>query len=77
MIIIPKEDKPKIIRQQRAQLCFPVINRGVLWYNSLTSEQFAELKQWYKDWLDAPQTLKVPQTPVWINQKINLEEDVL
>lgn len=77
MIIIPKQDKPKIIRQQRRQICFPVINRGILWYNSLTTEQFAELKQWYKDWLDAPSTLIVPKTPSFVNNKVNLEEEVL
>ena len=55
-----------IIRHRREAECFPVINRGSLWYDSLSSEQKAELKEWYEAWLDAPETLVVPTKPNWI-----------
>lgn len=55
-----------IIRHRREAECFPVINRGSLWYDSLTAEQKAELKTWYEAWLDAPETLVVPTKPNWI-----------
>ena len=32
------------IRRQRDIVCFPVINRGKLWYDSLSYEQLGELK---------------------------------
>ena len=57
------------IRQIRRELCFPVINRGKLWYDSLTAEQRAELQVWYQSWLNAPNTGITPQTPSWIFNK--------
>lgn len=65
-----------LIRERRANVCFPVINRGKLWYDSLTREQLNELKIWYKAWLDAPETLSIPASPTWLNDK-PIEEDVL
>lgn len=55
-----------IIRHRRETECFPIINRGSLWYDSLTAEQKAELATWYQAWLDAPETLVVPQKPSWL-----------
>ena len=54
------------IRYRRERECFPVINRGSLWYDSLSSEQKAELTDWYHAWLDAPETLVIPVKPSWI-----------
>lgn len=54
------------IRLQRETECFSVINRGALWYDKLTDEQKAELSTWYEAWLNAPQTLVVPQKPEWL-----------
>lgn len=54
------------IRLCRKTECFPIINRGELWYNKLTEEQKSELASWYQAWLDAPQTLVVPQKPEWL-----------
>ena len=65
------------IRRQRDIVCFPVINRGKLWYDSLSYEQLGELKQWYQEWLDAPSTLCTPGTPSWINKKLEPDEEVL
>lgn len=56
-----------IIRERREKECFKFINRGSLWYDTLTAEQKAELAVWYRAWLDAPQTLVVPAKPSWLN----------
>lgn len=53
-------------RAQRAVECFPIINRGQLWYNRLTAQQREELQNWYQAWLDVTQTLTVPVKPDWI-----------
>lgn len=61
------EDKYReLLRRERAEECFPVVNRGVLWYNMLSSEQRIELDSWYKNWLDAPSTLQKPSIPGWL-----------
>lgn len=54
------------IRAQREYECFPIINRGTLWYEMLTDKQKQELREWYQAWLDAPATLVVPEKPEWI-----------
>lgn len=54
------------IRYHRDTVCFPVINRGGLWYDMLTDEQKEELKAWYTAWLDAPETLVEPEMPTWL-----------
>ena len=54
------------IRLQRETDCFPIINRGALWYNKLTTEQKNELMVWYQQWLDAPQTGVIPEKLEWI-----------
>lgn len=59
------------LRQRRSEECFPIINRGALWYEKLTSDQRAELSEWYEKWLNAPQTLSAPTAPSWIDEKVN------
>lgn len=54
------------LRHIRETVCFSVINRGKLWYDSLTTEELDELEAWYQAWLDAPQTGVVPNTPLWL-----------
>ena len=54
------------LREQRKTECFPIINRGSLWYNRLTEEQITELDTWYSAWLDVTDTLVVPTMPDWI-----------
>lgn len=66
----------KNIRKKRAEVCFPIINRGTLWYNKLSISQHTELTNWYNAWLDAPETLKIPETPSWVNEKL-VEEEIL
>lgn len=62
------------LRYMREDYCFPVINRGVLWYNTLTEEQRLELDKWYKAWLDVTdryvegidiETI-IPTRPTWL-----------
>lgn len=54
------------IRERRETECFPIINRGALWYNKLTDEQKTELSSWYEAWLNAPETMEIPEIPSWI-----------
>jgi len=61
-----KEIKLNNLRARRETECFPIINRGILWYDSLTSEQTQELNTWYQAWLDVTETLEIPQKPIWI-----------
>ena len=60
------EYKLNEIRELRDEICFPIINRGELWYNTLTSKQLEELNVWYRDWLDATQTKVIPEKPNWL-----------
>lgn len=77
MFVNNKAIQRNVIREQRAKICFPIINRGRLWYDRLTEEQVAELRDWYSAWLDAPDTLIVPKTPEWVNLKTTEEEILL
>lgn len=56
-----------VLRARRAAECFPVVNRGALWYDKLTAKQLAELSVWYEGWLDAPATGEAPDEPAWLN----------
>ena len=53
-------------RQQREQECFTIINRGQLWYDTLTPAQLQELAAWYRAWLDGTKTLVMPDKPSWL-----------
>lgn len=66
-----------VIRKRRERECFPIINRGQLWYNCLTIEQRAELNGWYHAWLNATETGYIPPMPSWLNDKIEKEEILL
>lgn len=74
--LVKSDDKQKEIveqreltnlRSQRAKICFPYINRGALWYESLTNEQKEELRAWYGAWLDVTDTKVVPEMPAWLS----------
>lgn len=62
------ELRANAIRTCRERECFPIINRGALWYEKLTEEQKTELSAWYEAWLDAPETGTAPTAPVWLNE---------
>ena len=70
------EIKRADIRRRRVSECFAVINRGKLWYDRLTVAEEIELTDWYNAWLDAPETLVVPERPAWIDNKIKATEEV-
>lgn len=53
-------------RYQREIECFPIINRGILWYERLTTEQKEELNIWYQAWLDVTETKFIPEKPTWL-----------
>lgn len=57
------EGQKERIRARRQSECFPIINRGALWYKTLSQEQTASLEEWYRQWLDAPATGVIPGLP--------------
>lgn len=57
----------EILRKQREKVCFDVINRGQIWYATLTDQQIMELNGWYKEWLDVTVTLVEPTAPSWLS----------
>ena len=59
-------DRAGKIRYLRSSVCFPIINRGTPWYDSLSEVQKEELTAWYQSWLDAPETGTIPVKPDWI-----------
>jgi hypothetical protein len=61
-----KENKLNQLRMKRENECFYIINRGSLWYDTLTDEQVEELKKWYRNWLDCTETLEIPEKPEWL-----------
>ena len=74
-ILVKSDDKQKEIeeqreltnlRSQREKICFPIINRGEMWYSRLSAEQKDELNAWYQAWLDVTNTKVVPETPEWL-----------
>lgn len=72
----PMNDRERLLRELRAKECFPVINRGKLWYDSLSMDQLSELKDWYRAWLDVTITHVIPPQPVWLNDKIDDTEEI-
>ena len=60
------ENKKNELRNRREQECFSIINRGSLWYATLTDEQVEELNKWYLLWLDVTLTLIQPVKPSWL-----------
>lgn len=67
---IEQEALREQLRKQREAECFSVINRGWLWYDTLSDTQVSELRDWYRGWLDVTDTLTVPAEPSWINTTI-------
>ena len=67
----------ELFRLKREKECFPIINRGKLWYNTLTCKQLRELTNWYFDWLNVTETGIIPVKPKWLNEKIRKQEILL
>ena len=64
--VLQNEAENAQLRVERDAECFSVINRGWLWYDTLTEKQTKELRKWYKDWLDVTETKKKPDRPSWL-----------
>lgn len=60
------ENEKTILREKRERECFPVINRGQLWYETLSDTELSELREWYQAWLDVTDTQEIPSKPSWI-----------
>lgn len=65
-IVLSDEQILMNLRNQREVECFPIINRGKLWYDNLTTKQIAELNEWYNAWLDVTETKVIPNKPNWL-----------
>lgn len=61
-----RERRVKNLRRKREVECFPIINRGQLWYDELTEKQKAELKEWYQNWLQVTETFEAPDKLKWL-----------
>lgn len=75
--IITKNDLKDVqhMRNVRNHACFQIINRGKLWYDQLTQEQLLQLRKWYQEWLDFPQTLIVPIAPEWLDVDYQIQSE--
>lgn len=74
MKVLNEQEELLKLRRLRSIECFPIINRGKLWYNCLTHTQRAELKNWYFSWLDVTETRVIPKKPEWLDDKLKREE---
>lgn len=54
------------LRRLRENECFRFINRGELWYDTLTNDQITELSEWYRAWLNVTETKVIPNKPTWL-----------
>ena len=62
------------LRFLRSEQCFEVVNRGQVWYDTLTQQQKYELSIWYKNWLDITDKYTediaiesiIPMKPEWL-----------
>lgn len=66
---IGDERARNVIRRLREKKVFPLIDRP-LWLKNLTDTQIAEIEAWRQAWLDAPNTLVIPDTPSWLEVKV-------
>lgn len=62
------EAEKQILRSKRKTDCFPIVNRGQIWFNRLDEEQKAELDAWYTAWLDVTDTFQEPKKPIWLKE---------
>ena len=62
-----QESELASLRERRETECFSVVNRGWIWYSSLTLAQWRELRTWYLAWLNVTVTKNIPERPSWID----------
>lgn len=60
------EIEKETLRNRRNTECFSIINRGLLWYETLSLIQKAELLKWYNAWLNVTRTNEIPLKPSWL-----------
>lgn len=60
------ESEKQTLRQRRQTECFAFVNRGQLWYATLSVKQLAELTAWYTAWLKVTETKTIPERPAWL-----------
>lgn len=63
---LAEESEKDALRQRRQTECFSFVNRGQLWYATLSIAQIAELTAWYTAWLKVTETKVVPERPAWL-----------
>lgn len=68
-LAVQDDSEKETIRARREAECFPIVNRGQVWYDLLGEEQKSELSVWYRAWLDAPETKTIPERPAFLKIK--------
>lgn len=63
---LPKETAKEVLRAIRERECYSIINRGILWYETLSETQKQDLLNWYNSWKDVTETFVIPIKPWWI-----------
>ena len=63
---LQEESEKEALRQRRQTECFAFVNRGQLWYATLSIKQLAELTAWYTAWLKVTETKTIPERPAWL-----------
>ena len=63
---LAEEAEKETLRQRRQTECFSFVNRGQLWYATLSIKQLAELTTWYTSWLKVTETKTIPEKPEWL-----------
>ena len=61
------EEQKSSLRVRREKECFSVVNRGWIWYSTLTLSQWRELRTWYIAWLRVTETMTPPDRPSWVD----------
>ena len=68
--VLQAERNKDKIRFERQRVCFPVVNRGQFWYDTLTQSEKNEIREWYQQWLDAPETGVIPDDLDFIKKEL-------
>lgn len=64
----------ELLKELRKTECFPIVNRGRLWYDCLSTQEIVELRTWYEAWLNVTETKQIPVKPSWLDKKLENEE---
>ena len=70
---VNEQNELNALRSRREYECFSIVNRGKLWYDRLTDEQYKELSEWYDKWLNVTEKKRgaksyaIPDKPKWLD----------